>query len=126
MTTSKQSKAVEKAESLAKLRAWLKPGDTVHTILRHVSKSGMTRDIGIIILLKNGDGTTSTIHPNHAVATLLGLPLKRDSVRISGCGMDMGFEIVYNLGRVLFPDGSATNSEHAKRDSGYALRHEWL
>ncbi len=101
----------EREEALARLREWLKPGDTVYTILRHVSKSGMSRDIGIVIFR---DG--SPLHPNHAVACVLGLTLKRDAVRINGCGMDMGFEIVYNLCQCVFP---------GKRPSS-ALKHEWL
>lgn len=30
---------------------------------------------------------------------------RRQGVRVSGCGMDMGFHLVYTLSRVLFPDG---------------------
>lgn len=132
----------DKAEAIARLREWLKPGDTVHTILRHVSQSGMLREIGIVLIDKDGD----TKHPNHAVAAALGLRLsKRDGVRISGCVMDMGFGIVYNIGRALWPDGfkcagkdcqsndhsndrtcERRKGKHLHRDGGYALRQRWL
>ena len=47
-----------------------------------------------------------------------------------GCGMDMGFELVYTLGLTLWPNG--TPKPHGKRngqpdrDGGYALKHDWL
>jgi len=93
----------EKAEALARLRGWLKPGDTVYTILRNVSRSGMQREISVVILKDGID-----LHPNHAVAVLLGERLgKRDGVIVGGCGMDMGFHLIYSLSRTLFPDGFA-------------------
>lgn len=32
---------------------------------------------------------------------------KRDGFRVSGCGMDMGFHLVYCLGQTLFHDGNS-------------------
>jgi hypothetical protein len=95
------------------LRGLLKPGDTVYTILRHVSKSKMTRYIGVVII--RSDGTI--YHPNYAVNVLLDKSYKHnyDGVKMEGCGMDMGFELVYQLSHILFPDGGY-----------YALRQEWL
>ncbi len=136
MATKKQQS--EREEALAKLREWIKPGDIVHTILRHVSRSGMQREIGIVLLK---DGTD--LHPNYLVAKALGERIgKRDGVIVGGCGMDMGFHIVYNLGRALWPDGfecagknchsnDHTNGDrnykpHHHNDGGYALRHRWL
>ncbi len=142
----------ERDEAIARLREWVKPGDTVYTILRHVSRSGMQREIGIVV---NHDG--HMLHPNHAVSKACGYRLgKNDGVIVGGCGMDMGFAVVYDMGRVLFPDGFGisseggirpTNKEHAAQlvadgktsfrgrngdpsgwdnDGGYALRHQWL
>src|SRR3990172_2873899 len=88
-------------DATEKLREWIKPGDTVYTILRHVSRSGMQREIGIVLLK---DGTD--LHPNYLVAKALGERVgKFDSVIVGGCGMDMGFHLVYNLSRALFPAG---------------------
>jgi hypothetical protein len=135
---TKQQKA-EQQEAIAKLREWIKPGDTVYTILRNVSRSGMSREIGIV-LMENG----VDLHPNYLVAKALGERIgKRDGVIVGGCGMDMGFHLVYNLGRVLFPEGfecvgekrcranDHTNGDrnykpHQHRDGGYALNHRWL
>ena len=47
MTKAQQA---ERDEAREKLRKWLKPGDTVYTVLRHVSRSGMMRTIQVIHL----------------------------------------------------------------------------
>lgn len=97
---SKHTQA-EKTEAIAKLREWLKPGDTVYTILRHVSRSGMQREISVVI---NRDG--EMLHPNYSVAKALGYRQgKSDGIIMGGCGMDMGFALVYNLSRALFAEG---------------------
>jgi hypothetical protein len=137
------SKAIvqeEKAKSLAQLREWIKPGDTVFTVLRHVSRSGMQREIGLVTFL--GD---DPIHPNHHAATVLGLRMgtqDRDAVKVGGCGMDMGFHLVYELSHALFPAGFECTGKgcqsndhsngdrdylpHHHKDGGYAIRHRWL
>lgn len=129
---TKATKA-EIEESRAKLLKHLKPGDTVYTLLEHRSASGMSRDIRVLIIKEAWEsGTPVIFQPNHHIATLLGLPRARkgDGVRMSGCGMDMGFEIVYRLGRALWPQG--TDKPHGRRngepdsDGGYALKHQWL
>jgi hypothetical protein len=67
---------------------------------------------------------------------------EREGVKIGGCGMDMGFALVYDLSRVLFQDsfdcigegcpandhrnGDRDYTPHEHSDGGYALRHKWL
>lgn len=58
---------------------------------------------------------------------------KHEAIGAGGCGMDMGFHLVYTLSRVLFPDGFipskagrkyGRNGERANKrdtDGGYAL-----
>lgn len=96
---TKHSKA-EIEEQKDKLRKWLKPGDTVHTVLDHVSRSGMSRDIRLVIIGKDG----TTLHPNYAAQVILGYPhAKRgDGLRVGGCGMDMGFHLIHSLGYALY------------------------
>ncbi len=103
----------EKARCIEQLREWLEPGDTVHTIIRHVARSGMSRHIGLVILSKNEDGGITDIHPNYTVAQACGYPLNKsgDGLVVGGCGMDMGFSVVYDLSRVLFPDGFKCSGE---------------
>lgn len=105
----------EIAEAKAQLRKWIKPGDTVHTILDHVSSSGMSRDIRVVLLKDSEE-----LHPNHSVAVALGYPRARkgDGMRVGGCGMDMGFHIVHSLGYALFGE----EAEHGKGKAANALR----
>lgn len=97
----------EARESLSK---WLKPGDTVYTILRHRAASGMSRVISLVILRKG-----QPLHPNWSAAALLGMPTKQvngsDGIKINGCGMDMGFDLVHSLALALFNDGNALKQE---------------
>jgi len=136
----------ERAEAVTKLREWIKPGDTVYTILRHVSRSGMRREIGVVLLKDDHDRGNAThqgiadLHPNYLVAKALGDRIgKNDGIITDGCGMDMGFHLVYNLSRTMFPDGfdcigdHCPSNDHSNRennahhsDGGYALRHRWL
>lgn len=105
----------ERAEQLARLREWLKPGDTLHTVLRHVSRSGMQREIGLVIVTPNGD----TLHPNYAASIVLGMRQgKRDGVIVGGCGMDMGFHLVYNLSHAMFPKGFGVMGERTETKQG--------
>lgn len=118
--TREQLAQVEQEESIERLRQ-LFAGDknpTVHTILRHVSASGMTRDISLVYV-KDGQLYNVT----YSAALALGWPLSERSgyraIRVGGCGMDMGFHLVYTLSSVLFRN--STDS-----DAGYTLKQEWL
>lgn len=119
--------------SIAQLRDWLKPGDTVYTILRSVSKSGMSRVISCRIFL-NGDATNPRILDYH-IARAVGYThdREREGLKVHGCGMDMGFDVVYNLGRVLWPEGFKVEGRGRNgdtsgwdNDGGYALKQRWL
>lgn len=112
------TKASDKAKDEARiqLRKWIKPGDTVHTILDHVSRSGMSRTIRVVLIDKDGDVT----HPNYSVAELLGYSRAKrgDGFNVGGCGMDMGFHVVHSLGYALF----GNEAEHGTGKEANALR----
>lgn len=95
----KYSKALVEDARL-KLREWVKPGDTVHTILDHVSSSGMTRHIRLVLVKPDG----VILHPNYNAAIVLGYAQAKrgDGLVVGGCGMDMGFHLVHSLGYALF------------------------
>ena len=126
-------KEKERQDAIDQLRNIIAPGSTVFTILKHVSRSGMMRHISCVRI--NGD-TISGI--NYLVAQAIGATLAKDgSIKIGGCGTDMGFEIVYNLGRVLFPNGGdlrfsprKAQEERAGKlhesDGGYLLNQRWI
>lgn len=86
----------------------LKPGDTVYAVLRHRSSSGMMRVIDLFVIRKNqfdGQQKPWRIGWKAAQATGLTYDIKHEGIRIGGCGMDMGFHLVYSLSSVLFPEG---------------------
>lgn len=117
------------------LRALLPPGSTVYTILEHVSTSGMTRDIRVMVIR---DSSVRDI--SWATSLILERTMQNGGVRVTGCGMDMGYWLVYALSHALYPDGFAcigdgcpasahSNGIHGEthhKDGGYALRHRWL
>lgn len=92
----------ERDEAIARLREWIKPGDTIYTVLRHVSRSGMQREIDLRKVGEDGEIMWLSGMAARAMGDRLG---KRDGIVVGGCGMDMGFHLVYNLSRVLFKGG---------------------
>lgn len=131
-------KEAEREEARAELREILKPGDTVYCVLRHVSRSGMYRVISFYVNRDAGPDYPS--RDRHYIYYLDHLILKaglaynprgrHEGVGVGGCGMDMGFHIVYKLGKFTWPQG--TDKPHGTRngkpdnDGGYALRHRWI
>lgn len=141
----------ERAEAIARLRELLKPGATVHTILRDVSKSGMSRTIDLFLLQPRKDGTVGRYWLSGLAAKAAGFTLAPNDrgLRVSGCGMDMGFHVVYSLSHAIFADlrgkrilkawghipghsngadnwGQTTAKRPTVGDAGYLLKQEWL
>lgn len=131
------------AESVEWLRRVVPAGTTVYTTLRHVSRSGMMREISLYVI-KRGGGYKSTGEPvsiTFHVARALGYSLNRGgsfhALRVSGCGMDMGFHVVNSLSYKLHGKdrGEGAKPENAGRPfrarrghyrAGYSLNHEWV
>ena len=84
----------------------------VYTNLVHVSPSGMTRWIKPLVIV-NDRPLNISYHVNHLLDYK---PVEKNGtqcVRVGGCGMDMGFHLVYTLSSILF-------------DDGYKIKHEWI
>lgn len=122
----------ERNEALEHLRDMLKPGDKIHTVLRHVSKSGMSRSIDMYLIRDN-----SPIYlTGYAAMVLQGTIDKTNrGLKTTGVGMDMGFAMVYDLSYRLYPDGfdlpegmRGRNGDSSGFDSdgGYALVQRWM
>lgn len=146
-------------EALATLRTMLKPGDTVYCVLRHRAASGMFRVIDLVIPYRHyenvypakpadlaaypGESDYSAkpkkVFKEVRIRSIGYLAAKamgdnydsdRSGIKSSGCGMDMGFALVYSLGATIWPKG--TPKPHGKRngepdrEGGYALKHSWL
>ncbi len=123
-----EEKAREKRDAITVLLEVLKPGSRVYTILRHVSKSGMQREISLVIVDPR-DNELFTL--DYLVSRALGYRIgKHGGLVCGGAGMDMGYHLVYNLGRALWPQGTpkphGTRNGQPDRDGGHALKHMWL
>jgi hypothetical protein len=119
-TTKKEQKALDVAYAREQLLThYLTEGDTVYTVLRSVSSSGMSRTMSLKVA-KDG----KIIDLTYYAAIVLDYPLVEvngsRAIRVGGCGMDMGFHAVYSLSSVLF------RTRAADGDSGYLLKHSWL
>lgn len=99
------------AEARETLLNMIKPGETVFTVLRHKSASGMQREIGLVLIRIGAVNCPDyVLHPNYSVSRLLGMRQgKREGIVIGGCGMDMGWHLVSNLSRALYGDEKALN-----------------
>jgi len=125
-------------EARETLRNLCPPGTTVYTVLRHVARSGMSRRIDLYVIQDGEPRWLSGLYKN-ADGIRHG---KFDAITVQGCGMDMGFHLVYNLSRMLygntFPcigeecpsndhsNGDRDRTPHAHSDGGYALRQRWM
>lgn len=143
MATRTKAKQAEREEALDKLRGILEPGDTVYTVLRHVSPSGMNRWIDAYKLEDDEPRWLS-----YLIGQTDGAGYwddRRECVRVPGAGMDMGFHLVYSLAYALWPDGFDCTGEtcpsndhsndhtckrekgaHHHTESGYALNQRWM
>lgn len=85
-------------------------GETIYTVLRHVSRTGMTRWISVFAI-RGGDLVNITRYVSEV--THFKYDDRRDALRVHGAGMDVGFHVVYELSYQLY-------------DSGYELLHRWI
>jgi hypothetical protein len=137
----------ERDDARRRLLEILDPGDTVTTVLRHVSASGMSRRIDLYAI-KCDHGRPYKLWLSRLAAIAAGWTFDEahECVRVSGCGMDMGYHLVSNLSSTLWPYGTTVrcsgpgcpsnahnNKPYPKPDrrkmhpaNGYQLRHEWL
>lgn len=143
-----KAERAEQQQAIAQLREWIKPGDTVYTILDHVSRSGMQRAIRVVLPTIGGPSIESSapggkptdyvrrdgvsvdfLHPNHAIGKALRLRhwrrngREQDALTIGGCGMDMGFHLVYSLSQVLYGREGYACLGKGKCPSSYHVNH---
>lgn len=108
------------------LLGMVKPKQTIHCVLRSVSRSGMYRRISLFTI---SDGHLVNI--DHAASILTGRKMSdKGGIICNGCGMDMGFDLVYSLGCALWPSGTpephGTRNGEPDNTGGYSLRHSWI
>lgn len=113
-TRTEQEKAVEQ------LKAIFAGDDSpeIRTVLRHCTASGMNRDISLFYV-KDNQILNITYNAGLALGWRLVDRNGSRAVRVGGCGMDMGFHLVYTLSSTLY------KSTHGA-DTGYYLKQSWL
>ena len=109
LLAAKEGRERLKAEAINELKELLKVPCTIYTVLRHCSASGMQREI-ILHVAAGGQILNISYYASKAIGASFG---KRNGLVIKGCGMDMGFDLVYNLSARLYGDG-------------YKIRQEWI
>ncbi len=132
MKTSKIEKAENRKNAIEYLRTILTPGTTVYTLCLSVSSSGMSRKISCYVV---NNGRIQNISGYVGNAIDYNRDYKTGALKVSGCGMDMGFHVVYSLGRALYPEGFKLSENQYGRngdksgydkDGGYSLNQSWL
>ena len=103
------------------LSEYLNDTRTVYTVLRSVSASGMTRHISLVVAGLDNTGEPALFDITYHVSKVLGDKLNERNgyrtIKVNGCGMDMGYHLVHNLSSVLY----------AGQDrAGYVLSHRWI
>lgn len=130
----KARRAQERADALEHVRSWIDDMPVarrhreagcdgsdceghreLHMIVTSVSRSGMSRKIMVLAATAEGE----IVNISYRVARALGWRCDRDTsaVIVEGCGMDMGFHLVYSLSSVLYA---------GQHRAGYRIRHNWL
>lgn len=135
MSKKEQLKEELKQEACTALRRILKPGDTVYTVLRRVTWSGMSRRIDFYKLTADGP-----IYLSGWIGDALGCrPHDDGSLIVGGCGTDAGFDTVHHLSYAIHGRDAKTvkasikalgwNPKHdgpAEKRPGYTLAQRWL
>ena len=128
--TEKELEQEARKDALKRLRNWLKPGDTVSTVLVPTSRGEAFKAI-----INSADGP---FNASVMAARVTGHEIV-DEDRIRMPSRDTAFWLVMGLGRELFPDGFKCtgkncpsndhhNGEYRKHhpDGSYALHHRWI
>jgi len=105
----------------------------VYTTIKRVSSSGMSRHIEVFVARKE-----QIINITWHVGNITGYKQNRDTngLVVGGCGMDMGFHLIYSLSRALYPKGFKLlksqkwgrngDTSGYDKDGGYRLNQIWL
>ena len=84
-------------------------GSTVWLVIRQVSRSGMYRHISCHSIK---DNQVNYLSFHVAKVFKWTYKDKTNAVGVGGCGMDMGFHMVYTLASVLYGDGYALKERY--------------
>jgi hypothetical protein len=131
MKLTKQQLNLRK-ESIETLNRLLDGNKNIYTEVVKVSPSGMSRHIKVFIAKDN-----RIINITYYVANIIGYKINRNTggMLVGGCGMDMGFHVVYSLGREMHPNGfKLADGQYGRNgdksgydtDGGYYFNQQWI
>ncbi len=114
----------------------LPPGSTVYTVLRTVSRSGLSRTVSTLAIVRDSSNPPALVNISGYVGDALGYPWRDGALMVGGCGFDAGHHIVHCLSLALHGRDSARIppsvpglSDHRaelSRNPGDTLRKEWI
>lgn len=125
MTQSERNERIEQAKIA--LLDILPAGSTVYTVLTNVSRSGMSRTIKCLVSPEpslHGIPQIKDISQWASQALDWKLAKDKSGVIVSGCGMDMGFHMVYSLSQFLGYD--VNGGKPVEGTNAYGLNHLWI
>jgi len=103
-----------KLKALLQLKKLLPPGTVVYTILRHLSRSGMTRVVDMVFVHRElNEICRVPPRPLEELDFPYKWERKHEGWKVEGWGFDAGFELVYMLSKLLYGDVDK-------------LKHRWL
>ena len=121
--TKKSLQEQETKEAKKELKRLIGTSTDIYCTLNHVSQSGMLRIIDFHLIKKN-----KPVWITPLMEKALGFDYKRDTrrygLRVQGCGMDMGFSVVYNLSVALYC--YRYGKFKYDHDGAYRLNTRWL
>ena len=126
------TKAQAEMEAIERLKKHCPIGTKIYSLLRHVSKSGMSRSIDFFVHEDN-----EPYRITYLLVDAMGMKFdpKNGGIKVTGCGMDMGYHIVNNLSYTLYGHKGAGDLMPASwqnkptKDNfraGYTFTHGWL
>ena len=111
-----KGKALEKQQAINSLKnifdSMPQEKRVIYCVLRSVSASGMSRVIDFYTVINDRPSYLSGL-----IRKALGYRMaKRGGLVVGGCGMDMGFHVVYTVASVLYGGNRG----------GYEIKSEWI
>jgi|TARA_A100000172_G_C2999787_1_gene95850 hypothetical protein len=98
------------------LKEMFPKGSTAYTTVTKVAPSGLSRHIKVVAPFESSSNKQIRLsNQSYNIAKFLDWTYKdnTNSVFVGGCGMDMGFHLIYTLSSVLY-------------DDGYAIKQSWI
>lgn len=118
-TLSKREQVKQEQESAKEYLRSIFDGQerpVAYTSLKWVSSSGMSRDMKVLVVVDNQILDITWYVAKLDIGTLKERTGQR-VIRVGGCGMDMGFHVVYTLSAVLYG---------YQERGAYKINQEWI